>query len=114
MSYLKKAAVIAALFALVAAPSLVVTPAATAKPFAARAIIACESGGDPRAQNKYSSASGLYQFIDSTWRAYRGDSTASRAAYASVREQHAAAYRLFADQGYKPWSASKSCWSQLI
>ena len=35
-----------------------------------RCVIAHESGGNPRAQNPYSSASGLFQFIDSTWRHY--------------------------------------------
>jgi soluble lytic murein transglycosylase-like protein len=30
----------------------------------------CESSGDPRAQNTRSSASGLLQFIDSTWARY--------------------------------------------
>lgn len=33
-----------------------------------RCVIAHESGGDPRAQNPTSSASGLFQMIDSTWR----------------------------------------------
>ena len=30
-------------------------------------IIACESGGDPDAKNRGSSAAGLFQFIRSTW-----------------------------------------------
>ena len=32
------------------------------------ALISCESGGDPRAKNPHSSASGLGQFLDGTWR----------------------------------------------
>ncbi len=32
-----------------------------------RCVIAHESGGDPKAENPTSSASGLFQFIDGTW-----------------------------------------------
>jgi len=46
-------------------------------------IIQCESGGDPNAYNPYSGASGLFQFLPSTWA-----STAPKAGYpdASVFE----------------------------
>lgn len=71
-------------------------------------IARCESGGSASAQNSSSSASGLYQFIDSTWKAY-GGSTA-RAKDASVSEQRRVAERAFAAEGYSPWNASKSCW----
>lgn len=33
----------------------------------ARAVAACESHGDPHAKNRTSTASGLFQFLDSTW-----------------------------------------------
>ena len=39
-----------------------------------RCVVKRESGGNPRAQNPYSSASGLFQFIDATWRAYSRES----------------------------------------
>lgn len=42
----------------------------------ALAIIKCESGGDPDAYNPYSGASGLFQFLPSTWAA-----TAPKAGY---------------------------------
>lgn len=42
-------------------------------------ILACESGGDIRAENPYSSASGKWQIIDSTWGNYKGYPTASSA-----------------------------------
>jgi hypothetical protein len=46
-------------------------------------IAACiakyESGGNPRAENPTSSASGLYQFTDGTWGGYGGYSRASQA-----------------------------------
>lgn len=33
-----------------------------------KCVIAHESGGNPRAENPHSTASGLFQFLDSTWR----------------------------------------------
>lgn len=77
-------------------------------------IARCESGGSYTAQNPSSSASGKYQFIDSTWRAYRGSSTAARAKDASPAEQEAAARRLYAAEGTTPWNASKSCWGGRV
>jgi primosomal protein N' len=51
-------------------------------------IAACiakyESGGNPRAQNPHSSASGLFQFIDGTWNHFGGY---ARAMYAPVSVQ---------------------------
>lgn len=70
-------------------------------------IIKCESGGDPQAQNSSSTASGLFQFINGTWKAY-GGSTA-RAKDASVSEQYRVANRAFAAEGYGPWAASNGC-----
>lgn len=35
-----------------------------------RCVIAHESGGNPKAENPVSTASGLFQFIDGTWRHY--------------------------------------------
>ena len=70
-------------------------------------IIAHESGGNPRAQNPTSSASGLYQMIDGTWRAY-GGSTA-HAKDASVAEQNAVADRYVAAR-YGSWEAAQAFW----
>lgn len=70
-------------------------------------IIAHESGGNPRAQNPTSSASGLYQFIDGTWRSL-GGSTA-HAKDASVAEQNAIADRYVA-QRYGSWEGAKAFW----
>lgn len=70
-------------------------------------IIARESGGNPRAQNPTSSASGLYQMIDGTWRAY-GGSTA-HAKDASVAEQNAVADRYVASR-YGSWEGAQAFW----
>lgn len=77
-------------------------------------IARCESGGSYTAQNPSSTASGKYQFINSTWMAYRGSSTATRAKDASPAEQEAAARRLYAAEGTTPWNASKSCWGGRV
>jgi hypothetical protein len=78
----------------------------------ANAIIACESGGNPTIQNSHSTASGLFQFINGTWKAYGG--TTARAKDASVAEQWRVFERAYAAQGTVPWNASKSCWSRKI
>lgn len=74
-------------------------------------IIACESGGDPKAQNRSSSASGLYQFIDGTWAAYGGRQFAPRAKDATPTEQRIVADRAHDAEGLAPWNASRSCWA---
>lgn len=79
-------------------------------------IIECESEGDPTAQNPVSSASGLYQFIDSTWvyvwTDYIGEQPPTARAYqASVSDQHRAGQALYEHEGTTPWNASRSCWS---
>ncbi len=66
-------------------------------------IIDCESDGDPRAQNPSSSASGLYQIIDSTWRAYGGAEFAPRARDASPEQQTVVAQRIYEGQGVGAW-----------
>jgi cell wall-associated NlpC family hydrolase len=90
--------------------ALPLTGLATAEPAHADIldeIARCESGGNPRAQNPSSSASGTYQFIDSTWRSLGGSGSAKNA---SPAQQRAMAEKLLASQGTSPWNASKSCW----
>jgi LysM repeat protein len=75
------------------------------------AIIACESGGNPKAVNPSSTASGLFQFLDSSWRAYGGGQYAARAKDATPDQQYAVANKAFAMSGLSPWAASRSCWA---
>lgn len=44
---------------------------------AALSVMQCESRGDAHAQNPYSSASGLFQFLESTWKTVTGESNHS-------------------------------------
>lgn len=52
-------------------------------------VIRHESGGDPRAENPTSSASGLFQFIDGTWQAWTKRSGVGRS-YARASQAPAA------------------------
>jgi hypothetical protein len=93
-----------------------VTPAFAAESVASGVdwspIIQCESGGNPRAQNASSSASGLFQFLDTTWRGL-GGSTA-HAKDASGAEQYAIANKAYAQSGLAPWAASRPCWGGKV
>lgn len=79
-------------------PVAVSTGTASADPLSD--IAQCESGGNIRAVNPTSTASGKYQFLDSTWRALGGK---GRAKDASEATQDAMAQKLFAEQGSAPW-----------
>lgn len=64
----------------------------------------CETGGtgDPTIHNPSSSASGLWQFLDSTWESTTG--LAPPAAAYSAERQTAAAAALWRSSGWSPWS----------
>ena len=67
-----------------------------------RYIVMCESGGDYSKYNSAGSgASGAYQIMPGTWKAY-GGSTAN-AADASPAEQDRIAAKIYAAEGASPW-----------
>jgi phage-related protein len=70
-------------------------------------IIQHESGGNPTAQNPTSTASGLFQIIDGTWRAYGG--TTPHAKDASTAEQTAVATR-YVNARYGGWPQAQAFW----
>lgn len=65
-----------------------------------------------------SSASGGYQVLDSTWRAWRaavpGAEVYARAAHAPSWVQDAVATAALEREGTTPWAASRSCWSPRL
>lgn len=63
-------------------------------------IMMCESGGNPTAQNPHSTASGLFQFLRSTWANYAGY---SEAWLAPPLVQIEAAAALQARSGWGQW-----------
>lgn len=66
-------------------------------------VLSRESGGNPKAENPTSTASGLWQFIDSTWAGYGGYSHAS---YAPASVQNGKAALLWdGGRGCYHWSA---------
>jgi hypothetical protein len=66
-------------------------------------VLACESGGNPTAENPTSTASGLWQITDGTWGGAGGYSHAS---HAPVSVQNAKAAQLWAGgAGASHWSA---------
>lgn len=77
------------------------------------AIKQCESGGDYSAQNPTSTASGAYQFLDSTWQGMDAAGGYARAIDAPESVQDAAAIELYTEQGTTPWLASASCWQGM-
>lgn len=77
-------------------------------------ITKCESGNNPRAQNRSSTASGLYQFLDSSWKAYGGGKYAARAKDATVAQQTEIANSAFRRSGLSPWKASQHCWGGKV
>ena len=73
-------------------------------------LVACESGGQARVENPHSTASGTFQFLDTTWRWVvtdmgRADLVGLRAKDASVADQFAAAIHLrdMAGGGISHW-----------
>lgn len=74
-------------------------------------VIACESGGDPNAQNPKSGAAGLFQHIPRYWEA-RSSAVGLPGAsiFDPVANVAAAAYLVYADGGWKHWAASSACW----
>jgi len=87
-------------------------PAALIPPLLRR-IRGCESSTGPtaapnyRAENRSSTASGGYQYLDSTWGSVDGW---THAADAPPRTQDMRALRDFERDGTAPWDASKGCW----
>lgn len=72
----------------------------------------CESRGDPNARNPNSTAKGLYQFLDGSWRHYGIEywgTLEGRSVFDPDDNRELAAY-VIAKYGTSPWNSSKHCW----
>jgi soluble lytic murein transglycosylase-like protein len=76
----------------------------------ALAVISCESGGDPNAQNSRSGAAGLFQHIPRYWET-RAEAIGLPGAsiFDPVANVSAAAYLVYTE-GWVHWAASARCW----
>lgn len=76
-----------------------------------QAIARCESGHNPMAKNKSSTATGIYQFINSTFHAY----CAGKNVY-DFKDNIDCFYKVLeingVTKGLNHWNASKSCWGK--
>lgn len=75
----------------------------------------CESAGNDRAKNPYSSAKGRYQFIDSTWKYYGkmlwGDNWVKKDVLNGNDNEELARFVAF-NFGFRDWDASYYCWGK--
>lgn len=82
-------------------------------PLTLRRIGGCESAGSPtakinyKAQNPISTASGGFQFLDTTWNDYRGYKRAKDAPPSTQKRRAIIEYKR---NGTNPWVSSKACW----
>jgi hypothetical protein len=71
----------------------------------------CESGGNYRAQNGTTTASGAYQFVNGTWTGATGLRPPARAYPPGVQDR--AFIKLWAGgRGAHNWDASRHCWGR--
>lgn len=73
----------------------------------------CESTNNYQAQNAHSTASGAYQFLDTTWRGLSASRGYAHAKDAPAAVQDAAAIELYNQAGTSPWAASQGCWGSM-
>lgn len=72
-------------------------------------IAKCESGFKPSIKNANSTASGLFQYLDSTWKsmsAKYGITTQKNDPYGQIE----LTIKILVDGGWGHWNASRSCW----
>ncbi len=78
-------------------------------------IALCESSNNPLATNKKSSAKGLYQFLDSSWKFYGNqlwhEDIINKNVFDPEDSKELAVF-VFEKYGSRPWSESSGCWSK--
>ncbi len=71
-----------------------------------REIVRCESGFNPWARNPASTATGLAQFLDTTWATTRY----ARYSRTSAKWNSLALAQLLRQDGPRHWYSSRPCW----
>lgn len=94
--------------------------------YVAQVVAACESGRrkadgtavvgtySPKADNPRSTASGLFQFLDGTFKRLSASAGYARAKHAPLSVQYQAFKELYNKRGLRPWLASASCWRPML
>lgn len=77
----------------------------------AERIIACESGNNPLAKNHLSSASGLGQFLTSTWKNYSIKHWGEVRDVFNAEDNRELVNWVVENYGTNDWIPSKFCWS---
>lgn len=79
-------------------------------------IVGCESGFRAQARNARSSAAGLWQSLDSTWRSWYANQSSVVRRFelkdnpTNGRASAILGWRVFVFGGTGPWESSRSCW----
>lgn len=68
-------------------------------------IIQCESGWNAKAKNPTSSAKGLFQIIDGTWRHFECEGDPLNGS-----DNYRCGMKILEKNGTRDWDASKPCW----
>lgn len=93
----------------------VVNNVATAKVNLFNKIASCESGNDPHAKSRTSSASGRFQFLWGTWNHYGKELWGGEFYQKNVwdyNDNTELAWYVYTKYGTSDWNESKSCWSK--
>lgn len=79
-------------------------------------IAYCESKNDAHAKNKYSTASGRFQFIHSSWYHYGlelwGDKFYEKNVW-DYEDNTELAWYVYQKNGVRDWESSRKCWSNV-
>lgn len=72
-------------------------------------IARCESGNDPLAKNKKSSAKGLLQIIDGTWESFKCEGSVL-----NPDDNMRCGVKIATQSGLHHWNESRSCWIKAV
>ena len=71
-------------------------------------VAKCESNFSEKARNKNSTAKGIFQILDGTWKHFKCSGDVLKA-----EDNLACGVKILAGQGLSAWSESFSCWKNI-